>query len=74
LSRRSQQRAQRGNIHDASAALADHRGQHGLAAVKNAVEVGRQHAPPRIGRHRGQQRVFVAAGVVDEHVEALMAC
>ena len=43
-----------------------------LAAVEHAVEVRRQNATPRIRRHGGEQSIFVAAGVVDQHVEALV--
>jgi hypothetical protein len=67
---RGQERAQGRHIYNPARALADHGWQHRLAAVKNSVQVGRQNAFPGIQRHVGQQGIFVAARIVDQHVNA----
>ncbi len=49
--------------------LRDHGREHGLAAVKNRVQVRRQHLSPGGSRHGGEQMVIVATRIVHQHVE-----
>ena len=41
--------------------------------MEDAVEVGCQDSSPGIRRHGGEERVFVAAGIIDQHIQPAVA-